>query len=113
MKKVLTIAALVLAPLTLVGSGGLNVACVDGALDGGNCYPGHVHFTGYGTPSTIHVNVARNSDGTVYDDFDYDATGGVDFTETLYPAGSYTVTLVGYRFATSQVVVTGGDTHGN
>ena len=108
MKKVLTIAALVLAPLTLVGSGGLNYACVDGTLDGGGCYPGHVHFTGSGTPSTIHINVTRTDNGTVYDDFDYDATSGVDFTETLYPSGTYNVTLTGYPYATSQTVTTGG-----
>jgi len=108
MKKVLTIAALVLAPLTLVGSGGLNWTCVDGTLDGGNCYPGHVHFTGNGTPSTIHITVTRMSDGTIYDDFDYDATSGVDFTETLYPRGTYNVTLTGYPFAASQSVTTGG-----
>jgi hypothetical protein len=109
MKKVLTIAALVLAPLTLVGSGGLNYTCLDGDLDGGNCYPGHVHFTGSGTPSTIHINVTRANDGTVYDDFDYDATAGVDFTEVLYPGGSYVVTLTGYPYAASQVVTTGGN----
>ena len=108
MKKVFTIAVLALAPLTLVGSGGLNWICLDGTLDGGNCYPGHVHFTGNGTPSTIHITVTRNSDGTIYDDFDYDATGGVDFTETLYPRGSYNITLTGYPYATSQTVTTGG-----
>ena len=108
MKKVLTIAALALAPLTLVGSGGLNWTCVDGTLDGGNCYPGHVHFTGNGTPSTIHITVTRMNDGTIYDDFDYDATGGVDFTETLYPRGTYNVTLTGYPYAASQMVITGG-----
>jgi hypothetical protein len=67
-----------------------------------------VHFTGNGTPSTIHITVTRNSDGTVYDDFDYDATSGVDFTETLYPSGTYNVTLTGYPFAASQSVTTGG-----
>jgi len=108
MQKLLTFAALVFAPLTLVGSGGLNYTCVDGTV-GSNCSPGHVHFTGSGTPNTIHINVARNSDGTVYDDFDYDATAGVDFTEVLYPAGNYTVTLTGYPYATSQVVTTGSD----
>ena len=113
MKKLLTFAALVLAPLTLAGSGGLNWACVDGTLDGGNCYPGHVHFTGASYGSTIHINVARNSDGTVYDDFDYDATKGVDFTETLYPAGTYTVTVVGYPYAASTSVTTGGGDSGN
>ena len=107
MKKLLTFAALVIAPLTLAGSGGLNLACMDGTLDGGNCYPGHVHFTGAGYGSKIHINVARNSDGTVYDDFDYDATNGVDFTETLYPSGSYTVTLTGYPYVASQTVTTG------
>jgi len=107
MKKLLTFAALALAPLTLVGSGGLNWTCVDGTLDGGNCYPGHVHFTGVSYGSTIHINVARNSDGAIYDDFDYDASKGVDFTETLYPSGSYTLTLTGYPYGTSQTVTTG------
>jgi hypothetical protein len=107
MKKVLTIAALVLAPLTLVGSGGLNYTCLDGTLGGGHCYPGHVHFTGQGTPSTIHVTVARDSDGVIYDDFDYDATSGVNFTETLYPSDTYNITITGYPFAASQSVTTG------
>lgn len=104
----MTFAALVLAPLTLAGSGGLNWTCVDGTLGGGNCYPGHVHFTGVSYGSTIHINVARVNDGTVYDDFDYDASKGVDFTETLYPAGTYAVTLVGYPYASTQTVTTGG-----
>ena len=107
MKKLLLTAALVFAPLTLVGSGGLNYTCVDGTMDSGNCYPGHVHFTGQGTPSTIHINVTRNNDGSVYDDFDYDANNGVDFTEVLYPRGSYTITLTGYPFAATQHVDTG------
>jgi hypothetical protein len=109
MKKVLTVAALVLAPLTLVGSGGLNYTCIDGTMGGGNCYPGHVHFTGQGTPSNIHITVTRNDDSSVYDDFDYDASNGVDFTEVLYPRGGYTVTLTGYPYASSQTVTTGGD----
>jgi len=108
MRKLLAFTALVIGPLTLAGSAGLNYTCVDGATGETSCYPGHVHFTGAGTPSTIHINVVRNGDGTVYDDFDYDATRGVDFTEVLYPAGTYTVTLTGYPFATSQVITTGG-----
>jgi hypothetical protein len=48
------------------------------------------------------------SDGAIYDDFDYDATGGVDFTETLYPSGTYNVTLTGYPYAASQSLTTGG-----
>jgi hypothetical protein len=110
MKKLLTVAALVLAPLTLVGSGGLNWVCIDGILGGGNCYPGHVHFTGLPYPSTVHITVTRDSDGVVYDDFDYDATAGVDFTEVLYPRGTYDITLVGYPFGTS-VGITTGDTY--
>jgi hypothetical protein len=109
MKKLLTFAALVLAPLTLVGSGGLNWTCVDGTMGNNNCYPGHVHFTGNGYPSTVHITVTKNSNGVQYDDFDYDATAGVDFTETLYPRGDYTITLVGYPYASSVNVTTGSD----
>ena len=108
MKKLLALAAIVLTPLMLVGSSGFNYTCVDGNLGENHCLPGHVRFVGYGTPNTIHITVTRTSDGTVYDDFDYDATGGVEFTETLYPAGNYVVTLTDYPFATSQVVTTGG-----
>jgi len=31
----------------------------------------------------------------------------VDFTETLYPRGTYNITLTGYPFAASQSVTTG------
>jgi hypothetical protein len=109
MKSQFALAALLLAPLTLVGSGSLTWTCVDGTMDNGNCYPGHVHFTGVPYASTIHINVIRNADSTIYDDFDYDASGGVDFTEVLYPAGRYTVTLAGYPYATSQAISTGSE----
>lgn len=106
MKKVLTIAALILAPLTLVGSSGLAWTCVDGTMDGGNCYPGHVHFTGSGYPNNVHITVTKNSNGTVYDDFDYDG-GAVDFTESLYPRGDYTIAITGVAFSQTTNVSTG------
>ena len=109
MKKVLTLAALVLAPLALVGSSWLTYTCVDGTLSSGNCSPGHVHFTGLGTPSTIHITVTRNSDGVVYDDFDYDASSGVDFTEVLFPSNTYSITITGYPYAAAQSLTTGGN----
>lgn len=48
-----------------------------------------MHFAGSGFPALVHVLVKRG-DGAVYDDADYTA---VDFTETLYPAAQYAVTI--------------------
>jgi len=94
MKKLLTVAALVLAPLALIGSpSGLSWSCVDGTGVSGNCAPGHVTFTGTGYPSpVVHVRVTDSS-GSELDDFDYNTQGNLNFTETLVPAGTYSVTI--------------------
>jgi len=102
----LTVAGDFTAPLS--AQSGLTTTCVDGTLGNGNCYPGHVRFTGSGFPSLVHVLVKRG-DGAVYDDFDYTA---VDFTETLYPAASYTVVITdpatGASLASASIT-TGGE----
>lgn len=93
MKKLLAISALVISPLTMIGASGLTVTCVDGLNAGGGCAPGHVRFTGDQYPPDIHVRVMRTNDNGIHDDFDYDATNGVDFTESLYPSGVYRVDI--------------------
>jgi hypothetical protein len=93
MKKLFAISILVLSPLTMIGASGLTVTCMDGATGGGSCAPGHVRFTGDQYPTSIHVLVTRTNDNGVHDNFDYDATNGVDFTEVLYPAGVYRVDI--------------------
>jgi hypothetical protein len=105
MKKIILLAAFVLVPLALLAfTTSITWTCVDGTTDNGNCAVGHVTFTGAGYPSQVHVNVTRNSTGDVYDDFDYDASNGgaLTFTETLYPADTYTVQIG----STSQVITT-------
>ena len=69
-----------------------------------------VSFSGNGYASVVHINVLRNSDSSVYDDFDYDATAGsLNFTETLVPGGTYTVTITQSGSALSTTVTTGDD----
>ena len=93
MKKTLAISALIISPLTMIGASGLSATCIDGVMTGGNCYPGHVRFTGSLYPPNIHVTVTRTNDNGIHDNFDYDASAGVDFTEVLYPAGRYRVDI--------------------
>lgn len=109
MKNVIFPAILGLAALALVGSPStLTPACQDGVSDNGNCAPGQVLFTGTGFPATVHVRVTRRSNDAQYDDFDYDAAGGVlTFTETLHPADRYTISLSGSGFSASQSITTG------
>ncbi len=108
MKKLFFVAAAALIPLALVGSpSGLTWTCVDGTLDSGACTPGRVAFTGAGYPAVVHVNVTNNSNGAVYDDFDYDNSAGtLSFTETLL-SGTYSVTITGSGTYTSQTVTSG------
>ena len=95
MKKVIVLGALILAPLTLVGSGGLTQTCVDSTLDNGNCYPGHVLFTGSGYPALVQITVTSTTTSTVYDNFQYTTNNGaVNFTEVLYPADTYNINIV-------------------
>jgi hypothetical protein len=112
MKKAILLAVLVLVPLALVAyQVSISLTCVDGITLGGNCVAGHVTFLGLGYPNQVHITVTRNSTGDIYDDFDYDASGGgiLKFTETLYPGDTYTVQIG----SSSQVVttVTTGDDH--
>ena len=115
MKKLFAISILVLSPLTMIGATGLTVTCVDGVSEGGGCRPGHVRFTGSLYPPNIHVLVTRTNDNGVHDNFDYDATNGVDFTEVLYPIGVYRVDITsdtGYaetKYVYAGVVAPGGD----
>jgi hypothetical protein len=83
--------------IALLGApSGISISCVDGdASGGGDCAPGRVTFTGTQYPENVHVKVVRNSDGVVYDNWDYNTNdeGRLRFTETLVPAGDYTMTV--------------------
>jgi hypothetical protein len=109
MKKVMLISAMIFGAALLLGSpSALTYTCLDGTTNFGTCAPSRVSFSGTGYPAAVHVSVVRNSDQASYDDFDYDATTGtLAFTETLYPSGTYTVT-VSYSTGSSSVTVTTG-----
>jgi hypothetical protein len=102
-------AVLILAAVALVGSpSGLTWSCGSGTSQSGTCAPGPVTFSGQQYPSTVHVRVVRNSTNDIYDDWDYDTTGGnLSFTETLRPADSYSVTVTGESLSLTQTVSTG------
>jgi hypothetical protein len=110
MRKAILFSLLGLGALTLVGSSTLAVSCGDGISESGNCAAGHVTFSGSGFPATVHINVSRSSDGVVYDDFDYvttSITGNLSFTETLVPAGTYTIKVSSNAGTLVQTVTTG------
>ena len=112
MKKVLLITLLVFGAVALIGSPSLGWSCVDGGYQ--VCNPGRVTFSGNGYQAVVHINVTRNSDHTVYDDFDYDASGGsLSFTETLVPADTYTVTITQTGTALTTSVTTGSSGNDN
>ena len=107
-KKLLFVLSLL--TIGLVGAPtGLSTYCRDGRYDDGICAPGRVLFTGYNYPDSVHVNVVRDSDGTVYDDWDYNTSeeGRLRFEETLIPGGSYTITLTATGLNTTLTVTTG------
>jgi hypothetical protein len=109
MKKTILFAAMLLGAMTLTGYTGLSQTCVDGASSNGNCAPGKVTFTGSSYPSQIHVQVTRYSTGEAYDDWDYQAAsdGTISFTETLYPADYYRVTVTSNAGTEQYTVATG------
>jgi hypothetical protein len=111
MKKTFLFAILLASAALLTGNSGLSQTCVDGVTWGGNCIPGKVTFTGTSYPSQVHVQVTRNDNGEEYDNWDYQAdnNGTLTFTETLYPAGQYTVTVV--ADTTQQFVVRTGSSY--
>ena len=96
MRKKLLVAFAFLAISVLGAPTGLSISCVDGsASGGGDCTPGRVTFTGWNYPSNVHIKVTRDSDGVVYDNWDYNTNedGRLRFTETLVPAGDYTISV--------------------
>ena len=110
MKKTRLFACLALASAALLGDpAGLTVTCADGRGEDGHCAVGRVTFASSSYSGTVHVSVVRDSTGDLYDDFDYDASAGsIRFTQSLIPAGSYTVTLVSNGTNYTQTVSTGG-----
>jgi len=88
---------------------GLTITCNDGTGQNGNCAVGRVTFASSNYSGIVHVSVVRNSNGDVFDDFDYDASAGsIQFTQSLIPAGSYTVTLASNGVNYTQTITTGG-----
>jgi len=112
MRKSLLFGSLFLTALTLVGSPGLTWSCLEGqtGFEGnGNCAPGRVSFTGSGLTSSVHVTVSRTSSGEVIDDYNYNSSGGgIQFVETLVPADTYSVQLMGTDgFGVTRNITTG------
>ncbi len=109
MKKKTLFACLALVSVALFAApAGLSVTCDDGTSQSGNCAVGRVTLSSSAYNGTVHVNVVNDSTGTVYDDFDYDASGGhITFTQSLIPAGSYTVTLVSNGTSYTQTITAG------
>ena len=98
MRKKLLLTFTILS-IALVGApSAITITCIDGAASaGGACAPGRVSFSGNNFPSSVHVTLTRDSDGTSYDSWDYNTgdDGWLRFTENLTPGGSYTLTLSG------------------
>jgi len=95
MKKTRLFAFLILATASLFGdAANLAVTCNDGVGQYGNCAVGRATFTSTNYSGTVHINVRRHNNSAVYDDFDYDASGGtLTFTESLIPSGQYDITI--------------------
>jgi len=105
MKQFLQISALVLTSLAfgaLVVSAdvsGLAVTCGDASAttspyENGHCTEGMVTFRGTSYPENIYVKVLSYPEGRLIDQGYYTAHSGVlTFTQTLVPAGGYTVTI--------------------
>ena len=109
MKNFKLFGSLILASVTLMGTGAnLSVSCGDGTLGAGHCAVGRVTFSSPHYSGTVHINVVNVANQAVYDDFDYDASGGhLTFTESLIPAGTYQVTLTANGSTYTQTVSTG------
>ena len=109
MKHFRLFASLILVSVALMGTGaGLSVTCADGTGLNGNCAVGRVTFSSPNYDGIVHINVVRNSNDRVYDDFDYDTAGGLlQFTESLIPSGSYTITITAHGDTFTQTVTTG------
>ena len=105
MKQFLQISALLLTSLafgTLVANAdvsGLAVTCGDAKAttspyDNGHCTEGMVTFRGTDYPENVYVKVLSYPEGREIDKGMYTAhEGQLAFTQTLVPAGGYTVTV--------------------
>ena len=109
MKRFRLFSFLLLASVALMGTGaGLTVTCNDGTAQSGNCAVGRVTFSSPTYGGIVHIRVVRDAMAQVYDDFDYDTAGGaLNFTESLIPSGSYTVTLTSNGNTFTQSVTSG------
>jgi len=110
MKHLLQISTLILSGLALCATVAnadspttttllnLNVTCGDinattQPFDNGHCTEGMVTFRGTNFPNTVYVRVLSYPAGKLIDDGEYVTSGSGDlvFTQTLVPAGGYTV----------------------
>ena len=76
----------------------LNVTCGDvnsttQPFDNGHCTEGMVTFRGTNFPNSVYVKVLSYPAGRLIDDGEYVTSGSGDlvFTQTLVPAGGYTI----------------------
>ena len=75
----------------------LTVTCGDAnstrqPYENGHCTEGMVTFRGPNFPASVYVKVLSYPAGVLIDHAGYDAQGGqLSFTQTLIPAGSYSV----------------------
>ena len=105
MKKTLQLSTLLLLSLALCALA-LNAAPADPSElvascgfgsnpETGHCYTGMVTFSGTGYPHNVDVTVTNITDPenpVVIDDAKYTASqGNLEFTQTLFPAGTYEV----------------------
>jgi len=105
MKQFLQISALLLTSLafgTLAANAdvsGLALTCGDAnakasPYENGHCTEGMVTFRGSSYPENIYVRVLSYPEGRLIDQGGYSAHEGLlEFTQTLVPAGAYTVTV--------------------
>jgi len=109
MKHLLQISTLILSGLALCASVAnadspttttlsLNVTCGDvnsttQPFDNGHCTEGMVTFRGTNFPNSVYVKVLSYPAGRLIDDGEYVTSGSGDlvFTQTLVPAGGYTI----------------------
>jgi hypothetical protein len=82
------------SPLTLnITCGDVNATALP--FQNGHCTEGMVTFRGSSFPSTVYLKVLSYPAGVLIDSGAYDTTnnGELTFTQTLVPAGSYSVVV--------------------
>jgi len=106
MKQILQAVTLILSALALgamvataYDANTLSVTCGDvnataSTSDNGHCTEGMVTFRGQSFPENVYIKVLSYPAGRLIDDGEYVApAGALVFTQTLVPAGGYTIRI--------------------